>query len=110
MIEKSMALKADLRNFLDDEGNVLELTEQAKPIFKFLSKIVTSVSKNIEQPHIDVDLGCNTRGDGLSCGGSIEARCIAINMIEWHCNTCEASGTISHWLGSLWDKQKRTIH
>ncbi|OUS26238.1 hypothetical protein A9Q98_11000 [Thalassotalea sp. 42_200_T64] len=105
-----MALKANLRHFLDEEGNVLELTEQAKTVFKFLSKIVSSVSENIEQPLIDVDLKCNTRADELTCGGSIEARCIAFGIIEWHCDSCEASGTISNWQNSMWDKQERTIH
>ena len=105
-----MALKTDLRHFLDEEGNVLELTEQAKTVFNFLPKIVSSVSENIEQPLIDVDLKCNTRAEHLSCDGDIEATCIAIGMIEWHCNTCEASGTISHWQVSMWDKQERTIH
>lgn len=105
-----MSLKVDLRHFFDNKGNVLELTEQAKTVFKFLTKIVSSVSKSIDQPLIDVDLKCNTRADELSCSGSIEARCIAIGMIEWHCDTCEASGTISYWQGSVWDKQERTIH
>ena len=105
-----MALKVDLRHFLDEEGKVLELTEQAKTVFKFLTKIVSSVSENIEQPPIDLDLKCNTRADELSCDGGIEAKCIAIGMIEWHCDTCEASGTISNWQASMWDKQERTIH
>ena len=55
-----MALKVDLRHFIDEEGIVLALTEQAKTVFKFLTKIVYSVSENIEQPLIDVDLKCNT--------------------------------------------------
>lgn len=105
-----MALKADLRDFLDEEGNVLALTEQAKTVFNFLTKIVSSVSENIEQPLLDVDLKCNSRADVLSCGGGIEATCIAVDMIEWHCDTCEASGTISNWQGSMWDRQERTIH
>lgn len=105
-----MALKVDLRQFLDDEGDELELTKQAKTVFKFLTKIVSLVSENIEQPLIDVDLKCNTRADELSCDGGIEAMCIAIGIIEWQCDTCEASGTISNWQGSIWDKQKRTIH
>ncbi len=105
-----MTLKVDLRHFLDEEGNALALTEQANTVFKFLIKIVSSVSQNIEQPLIDVDLKCNTRADELSCQGSIEATSIEIGMIEWHCDTCEASGTISNWQGSKWDKQKRTIH
>lgn len=109
-LKKSMALKADLRHFLDEEGNELELTEQAKTVFKFLTKIVSSVSQNIEQPLIDVDLKCNTRAHGLSCKGSIEAAYIEIGMIEWHCDTCEAAGTISNWQGSIWDNQERTIH
>ena len=44
-----MALKADLKQFLDENGNELALTEQAKTVFKFLTKIVLSVSENIEK-------------------------------------------------------------
>lgn len=105
-----MTLKANLKNFLDEKGNELELTEQAKTIFKFLTTIVLSVSENINQPLIDVDLNCNSRADELSCDGCIKATCIVIGMIEWHCDTCEASGTVSNWQGSLWDMQERTIH
>jgi hypothetical protein len=105
-----MALKANFRLFLDEEGKELELTEQAKIIFNFLIKIVSSVSKHIEQPVIDVNLKCNTRADEISCVGNIEATCITIGMIEWHCDTCEVSGTISNWHGTKWDKQKHTIH
>jgi hypothetical protein len=105
-----MALKVDLRIFLDEKGNVTELTEQAKMIFKFITKIVSSVSERIELPLISVDLECNTRAEGLSCMGSIEATSITISIIDWHCDTCEASGTISNWQGSMWDKQKYTIH
>jgi hypothetical protein len=105
-----MILKVDFKQFLDEKGDLLVLTEQATRVFTFLSKIVLSVSENIEQPLIEVDLNCNSRGTELSCDGSIEATCIALNKIEWHCDTCEASGTISNWKGSLWDMQKRTIH
>ena len=105
-----MALKINFKQFLDDKGKVLDLTEQAKTVFEFLSKIVFSVSEHIEQPEIDVDLKCNTRADGLSCDGSIKARCATIDIIDWHCDTCEACGTISGWSGTLWDRQERTLH
>ncbi len=105
-----MALKVDFSLFLDERGDVTDLTKQAKTVFKFLSKIVSSVSGNIEQPLINVDLKCNTRADALSCNGCIEATSIAIGMIEWNCDTCEASGTISNWQGTTWDKQKPTLH
>ncbi len=104
-----MVLKVDLRQFLDNEGNELALTEQAKKVFKFLSKIVLSVSGNIKQRLIYIDLECNTRAEQLSCEGSIEATCTAA-IIEWHCDTCLASGTISNWQASIWDKQERIIH
>jgi hypothetical protein len=110
MIEKSMVLKVDLKQFLDEEGNELALTEQAKTVFKFLTTIVISVTKNIEKPLVNVDLKCNTRADALSCEGEIDARCITIGMIEWYCDSCEAAGTIYNWQGSMWDQQERTIH
>jgi hypothetical protein len=115
-----MTLKVDFRRFLDEEGNVLALTEQANTVFQFLSKIVSSVSQrslshetvspNREPALIDVDLKCNSRSDALSCPGDIEASSITIGIIEWHCDTCKAAGTISNWQASKWDKQKRTMH
>ena len=105
-----MALDVDLRHFLDDKGHVVDLTDQAKNIFKFLTKIVRSVSENIQQPLVTVELKCNSRADELSCEGAITATGSAIGTINWRCDTCEATGTISHWQGSLWDKQARTIH
>ncbi len=114
-----MVLKTDLRHFLDEEGKLLALTEQAKAVFKFLSKIVSSVSERVsvrtEQPIVDsdlvaVNLKCNTRAEQINCQGDIEARCININLIEWHCDSCEVAGTISNWQRSLWDKQQHTIH
>jgi hypothetical protein len=110
MTEKRMTLKANFKNFIDEDGNELDLTEQAKTIFKFLTTIVSTVSENINQPLIDVDLSCSSRAAKLSCDGCIKAKCIAIGMIEWHCDTCEASGTVSNWQGCLWDMQERTIH
>ena len=62
-----MTLKLNFKHFLDEEGNELKLTEQAKTVFKFITKIILSVSENIEQPIIDVDLHCNSRADELSC-------------------------------------------
>ena len=64
---KRMALKVNLKQFLNEKGEEAELTDQAKVIFNFLSKIVLSVSQNIEQPLTFVDLKCNTRAEGLIC-------------------------------------------
>ncbi|TYK66140.1 hypothetical protein [Colwellia echini] len=125
-----MALKANLMQFLDDTGNELVLTEQAKTVFKFLTKIVSSVSEKLDYSQInklsieplkveslkakpstiEVNLNCNSRAAGLSCEGRIEAACIAIDLIEWHCDSCEAAGTIAGWQGTQWDKQKPTLH
>jgi len=110
-----MALKVDLRIFLDEQGNVLELTEQAQTVFNFLSKIVLSVSgkstaQHTEPKFIDIGLTCKSRSEELSCIGGIEGVCLSTSIIKWQCDTCKAAGSISHWQGSLWDKQKRTIH
>lgn len=105
-----MALNVDLKQFLDEDSNELDLTEQAKMVFNFLSKIVSSVSEDINQPLINVALKCNTRAKSLSCDGDIDAKYTTFGTIGWHCDTCEASGTISNWQGSKWDKQERIIH
>lgn len=62
-----MALKVDLSCFLDEEGHMLELTEQAEMIFNFLTEIVLFVSENIEQPIIFLDLKCNAMLELKSC-------------------------------------------
>ena len=105
-----MTLKVDLRLFLDEAGNKTELTDQAKIVFKFLTKIVSAVTGNIDQALIEVDLKCNSRAEELSCVGEIEATHVSIGIIEWYCDSCEASGTISNWQDSQWDKQKRILH
>ncbi|AWB56633.1 hypothetical protein [Colwellia sp. Arc7-D] len=105
-----MALKVDLKQFLDDEGNEIALTDQAKTVFYFITNIVLCVTKHIEQPTVEVDLKCSTRAKNLDCEGSIKASCLAPNMINWHCDCCEASGSISNWQYSKWDKQLRTLH
>lgn len=107
-----MALNVDLRTFLDEQGHVVELTEQAEMVFLFLVSIISAVSKK----HLDVDelmpvdLACNTRAHHLSCSGNIEAGGSKNGTIEWQCDTCEAAGIISHWQATNWDKQRRVFH
>lgn len=108
-----MILKVDFNQFLDEKGEKIELTEQANTVFNFLRKIVLAVShesvcSNIEQPFIDIALKCNTRGNALSCVGNIEARYDSHDsrIIEWQCDTCEATGTISNWSRSFWDMKE----
>ena len=105
-----MPLKVDFRIFLDDIGNVTDLTKQAKTVFNFLSQILLSVSADINQPITHIDLKCSTRSDELTCEGFIDGTFTESGKIEWNCDTCEASGNISNWQGSTWDKQKRIIH
>jgi hypothetical protein len=105
-----MSLEVNFARFLDEDGNVLALTDQASTVFRFITKIVSSASRKIEEPMICIDLQCNTRAVGLACTGYIEATSNTYGIIEWYCNTCEASGNISNWQGTLWDKQHHTIH
>ena len=105
-----MPLKVDLRDFLNEEGEPLELTEQAKTVFNFVIHIVSAVSSTVGLDSKAIDLKCNSRSNQVLCTGSIEAVCNKSDPIEWHCDTCEASGSISHWQASLWDNQARTLH
>ena len=105
-----MALKVDFKQFLDENGSELPLTAQAETVFNFISKIVLAVTKQIEQPLIEVDLKCATRAENLNCEGSIEANYQAPNFINWQCDCCEANGSISNWQYTKWDKQLRVLH
>jgi len=107
---KKMALKVDLKQFLDANGNEIALTDQAKAVFNFITYIVFSVTQHIEQLNVEVDLKCSTRAKTIDCEGNIKASCIAPNMINWHCDCCEANGSISNWQYSKWDQQVRTLH
>lgn len=105
-----MALKVDLKQFLDENGNELALTAQAKTVFNFISKIVLAVTEQIAQPLVEIDLKCATRAENLNCEGSIEASYQTPNLIHWQCDCCEANGSISNWQFSKWDKQLRVLH
>ncbi len=105
-----MSLITDFSIFFDDAGNLVELTEQAKPILKFLKTIVATVSADIDKPIVNVDLKCSSRADGLLCEGYIDGSHVEHGFIEWHCDTCEVFGRISNWQGSMYDKQKRMLH
>ena len=105
-----MALKVDLKQFLDENGNELALTAQARTVFNFISKIVLAVTEQIEQPLVEIDLKCATRAENLNCEGSIEANYQAPSLIHWQCDCCEANGSILNWQFSKWDKQLRVLH
>ncbi len=105
-----MSLTTDFSVFFDDVGNLVELTEQAKPIFKFLKAIVETVSADIDKPIVNVDLKCSSRADGLLCEGYIDVSHIEHSFIEWHCDTCEASGRILNWQESIYNKKKHILH
>ena len=105
-----MALKIDLTQFLDENGNELALTAQAKTVFNFISKIVFVVTENIEHPLVETDLKCSTRAAKVDCEGKIKASCYGPNLINWQCDCCEATGSISNWQYSKWDKQLRVLH
>ena len=105
-----MVLITDFSVFFDDRGYVVDLTEQAKPIFKFIREIVVAVSADMDKPIINVDIKCDSRALGLLCEGHIDASHLGMGVIEWHCDTCEASGRISNWQGSFYDKQKHILH
>ncbi len=105
-----MALIANLRHFLDEDGSIPELPDAAMKLVGFLTRIVSTVSKEAEEPIVDVDIKCCERSNELSCDGYIEAW-VSDNMdIQWCCNTCDENGVISNWHGSQWDHHDKTVH
>jgi len=56
-----MALKTDLQHFLDDKGQVVELTVQAKMIVNMMTKFVMMVCNSFKKPLANVDAKCRVR-------------------------------------------------
>lgn len=105
-----MTLISDLTHFLEPNGDVAKLPDEAQKLFEFLSAIVGEVSHDIEEPIIETELNCRKYSDPSYCSGQIDAWYNDDCFIEWHCSDCNDNGVISNWRNSHWDNSVQKFH
>ena len=68
-----MIMVTNIRNFLDENGEIPELPQEAKELLSFLCAIVEAASLDHDQPMTLVGEICRANTDGKKCKGEIEA-------------------------------------
>ncbi|NQY81438.1 MAG: hypothetical protein HRT47_14120 [Candidatus Caenarcaniphilales bacterium] len=104
-----MSLITNITHFLDENGEIPELPEESIVLLKFLTDIISEVSKEIDEPIICTSVECR-EPNGTTCSGEIDAWCHDDGHIEWICNECNENGTISHWRECQWDNSIVKLH
>jgi hypothetical protein len=89
----------NMTHFLDEAGQLTEATsKRAKTLARFLGSIVTNYS--MHQPEF---LPCRRRRSRAACPGEIVIlRLGEEDILEWICDWCGESGSISNWRTSPW--------
>ena len=106
-----MALITNIQHFLDENGEVPNIPQEAQELLVFLSAVIEAASTKYDAPVTFADANCRSVIDGQSCQGEIEVWVYAEdNSIGWECLECGEEGVISNWEGTQWDKRNYTCH
>ena len=97
-----MALIADLRHFLDENGNMPEMPKPARILAEYLGRIVRGVTSR-QEGELATGVKCRKRVQRRRCPGEIIAFIDEREAICWACPVCGKNGIISGWEGSIWD-------
>lgn len=106
-----MAMITNLKHFLDESGNLPDLTQEGMDLFKFLSHIVEVATLAYDLPLTLVEDHCNAVVNGRICKSPIETWIdFDTNEIGWECLECRHEGTITEWSGTAWDRRDYVRH
>jgi len=106
-----MTIVSDLQHFLDEDGGVARMTPEATLFTLFLTQVIESASENYTLPLFFADTECVQAVGKKLCRGEVEVWIYAeSNRIGWECVECAATGVISNWEGTQWDKRDYTRH
>ncbi len=96
-------LIADIRHFLDGEGQVPDLPGPAQRLLDYMGAIVAQATGSQASP-AGVSVRCRRRPGRRPCPGVIDC---AIDRrreaIAWACPVCGDRGVITGWEGTRWD-------
>ena len=106
-----MTMITNIQHFLNEDGEVPDMSLEAQELVSFLSAIIEAVSTKYDDPVAFADTKCRTIVNGKACTGDIEVWVYAEdNRIGWECLECGCEGVISDWEGTVWDKRNYTCH
>jgi hypothetical protein len=97
-----MALIADLRHYLNKDGNMAEMPNPARKLAEYLGRIAKSVTTR-QKGALATGVKCRKRFKRKKCPGEIIASINEQESISWSCPVCEDNGVISGWKGTIWD-------
>jgi len=106
-----MATITNIQHFLDENGEVPNISQEATELLIFLSAVIEAASSKYDSPVTFANTKCRNMTDGESCPGEIEVWVYAEdNTIGWECLECGEEGVVTHWEGTQWDKRNYTRH
>ncbi|MDO8689854.1 MAG: hypothetical protein Q7R39_07560 [Dehalococcoidia bacterium] len=71
---------------------------------RYFGSIVSAASLQPSGTWVDVAVKCRRRAGGKPCAGNIRLRRVDVpSQVEWGCTSCDDSGLIHNWRGSMWD-------
>jgi hypothetical protein len=97
-----MALIADLRHYLNEDGSMAEMPNPARALAEYLGRIVKGVTSR-QRDILAAGVKCRKRSKRKKCPGEIIAFIDEQEAISWSCPVCEDNGVISGWKGTIWD-------
>lgn len=90
----------DIKDFLDDAGELKEMPAAARRMAEFLVAIVDAVTRKYPTVGHATGLRCRKRG----CRAPIQASLQSLDgKVTWWCPICEQYGVISNWQSTKWD-------
>ena len=99
-------LVADVRHYLDDDGNLPDLHPRAVSLALHQGAIVEWMTIALPEDETEVtNVYCRRRPRHRRCRGQIHARFHPVtDAIEWRCPHCGDNGIIYGWAGTRWDR------
>lgn len=106
-----MTMVTNLRHFLDENGEVPDLTPEAEVLLAFLGQVVEAATLSYDKPISLAGELCRAVLKGDPCRGEVEVWVYAENnQIGWECLECGDDGVITNWEGTKWDCRDYTCH
>jgi hypothetical protein len=98
-------LVADMRHYLDDDGELPDLPGPALSVALHQGAIVAWMTAVVAEEVEVTNVSCRRRPNRRRCRGLVVARFHPeTDAIEWRCPVCGDNGIIYGWAGTLWDR------
>jgi hypothetical protein len=96
----------DMRHYLDEDGCLGEMTNQALNLALFFGSIVGWMTSHETDPSLPSNVPCRRSPGHSRCVGEIYASFeVDPRGISWFCPLCLDNGLIHGWEGTLWDRR-----